>query len=104
MAASASSFALRKLPVASVRARTERHCGVLPTTLVVQLVLPLSSSRDVLWTGATPAMSGAAVFDVSTSASETVRVEAEPKPPRTPLELVELPGDTMSRLLPSALI
>ena len=36
--------------------------------------------------------------------SRTVSVEAEPNPPRIPVLLVELPGVTMSRLLPSALI
>ena len=38
------------------------------------------------------------------SRRSTVRVDAEPKPPRTPAVLVELPGETISRLLPSALI
>ncbi len=99
-----SSAAVTNVPEDSLRARTSSHCGVLPTTDVVQLVLPLSISSDVLCVGATAAMSGAAVLDFNALASLIVRVDAEPKPPRTPLELVELPGDTMSRLLPSALI
>ena len=50
--------------------------------------------------GATAVMSGATVCSASAVASPVVSVEAEPKPPRTPLLLVVLPGETMSRLLP----
>src|SRR6478672_9206073 len=43
----ASSAAVMKLPDDTLRARTCSHCGVLPTTDVVQFVLPLSISSDV---------------------------------------------------------
>ena len=99
-----SSAAVMNVPEDTLRARTCDHCGVLPTTDVVQLVLPLSISSEVLCVGATAATSGAAVLDFSAFASLIVKVAADPKPPRTPLELVELPGETMSRLLPNALI
>src|SRR5580765_7224853 len=97
-----SSAAVRKRPEDSERPRTDSHCGSVPTTVVVQLVEPLSSSVLLLWmTGATAAMSGAACFEASASASSVVKVDAEPKPPRTPPKVL-LPGETISRLPPSA--
>ena len=78
----------------------------MPFTVVVQLSELTLSVRvsEADSTAATVAMSGAAVFDDSAPASASVRVEADPKPPRTPELEVELPGATVSRLVPSALI
>ena len=88
----------------TVRARTVSQLGVLPTTEVVQLVEPLVRLSDRLVVGATAATSGATVCEASAVASETVSVDAEPDPPRTPELLVVLPGVTTNRLVPSALI
>ena len=88
----------------TVRARTASHSGVVPTTDVVQFVEPYTRLSEVFFTGATPATSGAATGELSAAASATRNVDAEPKPPRTPVVLVALPGDTISKLLPSALI
>ena len=60
---------------------------------------PMSDS-----TGATALMSGATTLDCRAAASASVRVEAVPKPFRTPLEEVVLPGDTVSRLVPRELM
>ncbi len=60
----------------------------MPTTLVVQFVDAAVKDADVEVVGATAAMSGATVFDASASASDVVRVDADPKPPRTPPVLV----------------
>ena len=49
-------------------------------------------------------MSGATVLEARAAASLWVRVDAEPNPWRIPLEDVELPGETVSRLVPSELI
>lgn len=46
-------------------------------------------------------MSGATVSVDNATASDRVRVEADPKPPRTPLVAVALPGVTIRRLEPS---
>ena len=54
--------------------------------------------------GATVWTSGAAARRCSASASRTVSVDAEPKPPRTPVDDVELPGETTRTFVPSALI
>src|SRR6266536_4119771 len=90
-AALASSAAVRNRPLASVRPRTSCQDGVVPTTVVVQFVEPLTTDCEPCSTGATPATSGAAVCDDSAAASAVVSVDAEPKPPRSP-PLVALPG------------
>src|SRR6266540_1562063 len=100
-AALAWSDSLMKRPDSRLRPRTGSQDDVVPTTVVVQFVEPLSSSWELCRTGATPLTSGAAVLDVNAVASAMVSVDAEPKPPRTP-PLVELPGETISRLPPSA--
>ena len=68
------------------------------------VVVPLTSDADVVDTGATASMSGAAALDRSVSASCSVSVDADPNPPRTPADDVELPGEITSRLVPSALM
>ncbi len=98
------SWLVRKRPDAILRARTDSQSGVVPTTVVVQFDVPAVSDRLRWLAGATAAMSGATSFEARASASCTVRVEAEPKPPRTPSLLVALPGVTTSRLLPRELI
>ncbi|HEX5346590.1 MAG TPA: hypothetical protein VFW64_05735, partial [Pseudonocardiaceae bacterium] len=90
--------------LSTVRARTVVQSGVVPTTVVVQFEVPAVSDSERCTVGATAAMSGATTFEASAVASVSVRVEAEPEPPRTPLLLVMLPGVMMSRLLPSELI
>src|SRR6185312_6135671 len=98
------SAASRNLPPERVRARTESQSGWLPTTEVVQFDEPAVNGSDVETVGATALMSGATVLSASAAASRTVNVDAEPNPPRMPELLVELPGETISRLLPRALI
>ena len=80
--------------------------GVVPVKVVVQFapVVGLTNSADVVDTGLTAATSGAVTFEVRAAASAWVKVETVPKPPRTPALLVELPGDTTSRFVPSSLI
>ena len=99
-----SSAWVKNRPSAVERARTPSQLGVVPTTLVVQLVLPLTSDVCALDTGATAAMSGAVGAVAKAAASRSVSVDAEPRPPRMPPIEVELPGETISRLLPSELI
>src|SRR5580698_2626498 len=99
-----TSLAVMNLPSVTLRARTLSQAGVAPTTLVVQFVDPAVSSSVVEVVGATAATSGALTLEASALASAVVNVDAEPNPPRTPALLVALPGDTTSRLLPSALI
>src|SRR5579859_597265 len=103
-AAAALSASVMNRPLLSVRARTADHADVVPTTEVVQFVDPLTNSSDVCLVGATARMSGAATLEPSACASDIVNDDAEPSPPRTPDELVALPGVTISRLLPSAAI
>src|SRR3954469_13887326 len=91
----ARSSAAIKGPDDSARARTSPQAGVVPTTLVVQLVLPAASDSLAVDAGATAAMSGATVRLPRASASATVSVEDVPRPPRTPDELVVDPGVTM---------
>ncbi len=95
---------VRNRPDDSSRFRTDNQDVVVPTRPVVQLVAPATSAADDVATGATAATSGATVGSASASASASVRVDAVPKPPRTPEDDVLLPGDTISRLLPSASI
>ena len=89
-----------------VRLRTCSHAGVVPATVVVQVLELMSSVRDADedWTGATALMSGATVLEARAVASACVSVDAEPNPWRMPLEDVELPGETVSRLVPSELM
>ena len=103
-AASLSSAALKNRPWVRLRARTGSQSGVVPTTFVVQFVVPAVSDCEPVTTGATLAMSGATTGLASAVASRVVRVDADPRPPRIPLVVVVLPGETMSRLLPSWLI
>ena len=77
-----SSAWVKNRPSATVRARTPSHDGVVPTTLVVQLVLPLTRDASVVETGATAAISGAVAWSDNATASRVVSVEAEPRPPR----------------------
>ena len=83
------------------RPRTVSHEGSVPTTVVVQLVDPATRFSSTV-AGATASMSGATTFDESAAASPTVRVDAEPKPPRMPELEVVLPGVTVSRFEPRA--
>jgi len=103
-ALSATSALVRKRPSDSVRARTSSHDGPVPTTEVVQLVEPAVSDSEVDLIGATAAMSGAATVEARASASSVVSVDAVPNPPLMPPVVVELPGVTISRLLPNELI
>src|SRR5579862_6975878 len=95
-----------KRPWVTVRLRTVAHDGVVPLTVEVQLLefAPSVSVAEEDTTGATALMSGATVLDASEAASASVSVEAEPNPPRMPLAEVELPGDTVNRFVPRALI
>ena len=78
-----------------------RHDGVVPVSVVVQLVSPAVSATLAVGTGATATTSGAtSVDDPRASASPTVSVDAEPNPPRTPVLSVELPGETTRRFVP----
>src|SRR4029079_18445038 len=99
-----TSASLKNRPDSNLRARTRNQGAVVPTTLVLQLLDDVVTVALLDVVGATAATSGATTFDVSAAASFAVSVEAVPKPPRTPPELVVLPGWMMSRLLPSALI
>ena len=86
-----------------MRARTDAHTGVVPTTLVVQLLDPTVSVPDDEVAAATWATSGATIFDPRASASAFVKVFADPNPPRMP-PVVTLPGETIRRLVPRELI
>ena len=103
-AASLSSAVVKNRPSVRLRALTGSQSGVVPTTLVVQFVVPAVRDCEPETTGATRAMSGATTGLASAVASRIVRVDADPRPPRIPLVLVALPGETMRRLLPSWLI
>ena len=72
--------------------------------MAVHVAEPATSAVELCEVGATAAMSGQTDRSASSDASSMVRVVALPKPPRTPLVDVELPGETMSRLDPSLLI
>ena len=93
-------------PSAAPRDRVVCQLGVVPVRVVVQFapVVGLTSSADVVDTGLTASTSGAVTFEVRAAASACVKVVAVPKPPRPPVVLVELPGDTTSRFVPSSLI
>ena len=93
-----------KRPDATPRERTVRQLTVVPVSVVVQLFDPAWSAADVAATGATAAMSGVAAPGRSAAASCSVKVEAEPNPPRVPDVVVELPGEITSTLVPSSLI
>ncbi len=84
------------------RPRTVSHEGSVPTTVVVQLFDPATRLSFEEVAGATALMSGATTFESSAAASPTVRVDAEPKPPRMPELEVVLPGVTVSRFEPRA--
>src|ERR1700691_3831916 len=95
-----------KRPSVTVRSRTVSHDGLVPFTVLVQLLefaVSVRVSSDET-TGATAAMSGATVLEASAAASPWVRVDWDPNPNRMPAEEVELPGDTVSRLVPRELI
>ena len=80
--------------------------GVVPTTLVVQLVVPAVSDRDGGRRRRRPRRCPARrSVDASASASLHGQRGRRPKPPRTPPVLGACcPGETISRLVPSALI
>ena len=103
LAPESSSPAVKKRPEDSVRARTLSQSGVVPTTELVQVVEPTVRTWEPVLTGATLPMSGATAGSAKALASAIVRVVAVPRPPRTPL-VVELPGETISKLLPRLLI
>src|SRR5664279_2035186 len=103
-ALSATSAVLMKRPSDRLRARTSSHEESVPTTDVVQFADPAVNACELDLIGATAAMSGAATGDANASASSVVSVDAVPNPPRTPAVVVELPGVTISRLLPRELI
>src|SRR5450759_1882309 len=98
-AASLSSAVVKKRPSVRLRALTASQSGVVPTTLVVQFVLPAVNDCEPVTTGATRAMSGATTGLASALASRVVSVDADPRPPRIQLVLIELTGETMKRLL-----
>src|SRR5664279_4623710 len=77
-AACAWSFAVMNRPEVTPRERTTFQLGVVPVSVVVQLVDPLTSDTDDVEIGATAWMSGAAALDWSARASWTVNVDAEP--------------------------
>ena len=83
-AASATSLAVKNRPLDSVRARTAGQSVVVPTTDVVQFVVPYVSDCELEMTGATALMSGATTDEDRAVASAIVSVVADPKPPRTP--------------------
>ncbi len=103
-AASRSSFAVMNRPEVTPRERTSFQLGVVPVKVVVQLVDPFTSEADDVEVAATAWMSGATAFEASAAASCVVSVDAEPKPPRVPVELVLLPGEITRRFVPSSLI
>ncbi len=103
-AAASTSAWVKNRPTDRSRARTSVQDVVVPTNEVVQLVSPLTSETLEEVVGATAATSGATFSSSMVWASATVSVDAEPKPPRCPEESVVLPGETMSRLEPRALI
>ena len=98
------SWATMNRPSVIDRPRTVSHDGSVPTTVVVQLVVPATRLSLSESAGATEWMSGATTLEVRAAASPTVSVEAEPKPPRMPELDVVLPGVTVSRLDPRAVI
>ncbi len=64
-------------------------------------VFPPADIASFFWTtGATAEISGASKCEARAVASARVRVEADPRPPRTPPVPVELPGETTNKLLP----
>ena len=91
-------------PWVTVRPRTVSHFGVVPTTVDVQVFEPANRFSGDATVGATAWTSGATVFDDKAVTSASVRVWAEPNPPWKPVDEVALPGDTVSRLVPRALI
>ncbi len=101
---SATSWRSRKRPWVTDRSRTVAHDGVVPTTVDVQLAEPATSVADDCTIGATAAMSGATTFDDRAVASASVNVDAVPSASRIPAVDVVLPGVTVSRLVPRALI
>src|SRR5664280_195096 len=98
----ARSWAAMNLPSVIDRPRTVSHEGSVPTTVVVQLVVPAARLSDTVEAGATALTSGATTFDERAAASPTVSVDAEPNPPRIPALEVVLPGVTVRRFEPSA--
>ena len=69
---------MKKRPSVTVRARTDSHVGVVPTTDEVQVCDPAASAWFDVEAGATAATSGAMVGLASICASPMVRVVAEP--------------------------
>src|ERR1700737_3012855 len=89
-------------PSVRERPRTVSQEGSVPTAVVVQLVVPATRLSLIETAGATAAMSGATTLEARAAESPTVRVEADPKPPRIPELDVVLPGVTVRRLEPRA--
>ena len=83
-----------KRPDVTPRERTSCQLGVVPVSVVVQFVVPLTSDADVVDTGATAATSGAAAFDAERGG---VRRRSASTPSRTRLASPELLGRAARR-------
>src|SRR6476646_5055866 len=88
-----------KDPLPTVRELATSQSGVLPETVVLQLLDALTRETRPWETGATAAMSGAFWRSISPSTSFIVNVLALPPPPNTP-PVKLLPGAIVSRLVP----
>ena len=99
-----TSASVKKLPLVTVRLFATSQPGVEPETAAVQFCAPATIGAIRCTTGATAMTSGATEWSSRASASLTVRVLAAPRPARTPPAPVVLPGTTVIRLVPSAVI
>ena len=93
-----------KRPWARVRPLTVSQVGIDPCTDVVHVLVPAVSVSDEEVIGATALMSGATIGLASADTSDMVRVDAVPSASRIPVVEVELPGEMVSTLEPSAVI
>ena len=93
-----------KRPDVTSRERTSCQSAVVPVSVVVQLVVPCTSETDEVDAADDGGDVGGDVVEAMASTSDWVSVDAVPKPPRTPVLSVELPGETTSRLVPSSSI
>ena len=99
-----TSASVKKVPLVTVRLFATSQPGVEPETAAVQFCAPATIGAIRCTTGATAMTSGATEWSSRASASLTVRVLAAPRPARTPPAPVVLPGTTVIRLVPSAVI
>ncbi len=95
-----TSALVMKVPLLIERALAISQSGVLPERVVLQLLDVLTSETRPCETGATAEISGAFWRSDSPATSRMVREFALAPPPNTPPKTV-LPGDTVSRLVPS---